>query len=262
MTSAAAESADDAQRERGQKGLRSGLTASFLTALAGEVGEADLTPAALTRAVVRVLPVDGAAVSTMVSVLRLPLGASSEVARRAEELQSTLGEGPCLHAAETQSTVCAGPAELKARWPLYADELAGRTPFRAVAAVPLHATGQGVFAALDVYSTDPRLVDRLDPHELESLACTVAALLVVCIAQIPDINAPERGPDWYRVAAGRRHDVWLAIGMVMSSRAVRTRDALALLRGHAYAENRSLDDLAADLVQGRRGVTDLTEPID
>ena len=262
MTSAAAQPADDEPFEDDRTSVRTGLTATFLTALAREVGEANLTPAALARAVTQVLPIDGAGLSTMVSVLRLPLGASSEVARRAEELQSTLGEGPCLDAAEKQSTVCAGPDELKARWPLYADELTAKTPFRAVVAVPLHAAGQGVFAALDVYSTDPHLPDRIDAHALEALASTVAALLVVCVAEIHDIDAPETGPDWYRVAAGRRHDVWLAIGMVMASRAVRTRDALALLRGQAYAASCSLDDLAADLVQGRRRLTDLTDPTD
>jgi hypothetical protein len=46
--------------------------------------------------------------------------------------------------------------------------------------------------------------------------------------------------------------------MVMGMRAERTRDALSVLRAHAYSVNRSLDDLAADLVQGRVPLSDLS----
>ncbi|HEY0240389.1 MAG TPA: GAF domain-containing protein [Friedmanniella sp.] len=258
--SSAALPADGEPAEGDHSGSRDRVTASFLAAVAQEVGDASLTPAALARAVLGVLPVDGASLSTMVSVLRLPLGASDEVSRRAEELQSTLGEGPCLEAAETQATVVADRAGLEARWPRYAAELTRRTPFRAVAAVPLQAPGHGVFAALDVYSTGPRLSDRLDRLEVERVATAVAALLTVCISQIHDIDAPEAGPDWYRAAAGPRNDVWVAIGMVMATRAIRTRDALSLLRARASVESCTLDDVATDLVQGRLHVADLAGP--
>lgn len=242
-----------------EKSPRSGLTASFLAAVAAEVGEEMLTPVALTRAAVRVLGVDGAGLSTMVSVLRQPLAASSEDSRQAEELQTTLGEGPCLDAAEAQTAIVADLAELEARWPLYAEELTGRTAFRAVAAVPLQAPGHGVFAALDLYSTGVQLTDALHPAEIEEVAGTAGALLTACMTQIQDVDSPEAGPDWYRAASGRRHDVWVAIGMVMGMRAERTRDALSVLRAHAYSMNRSLDDLAADLVQGRVFLSDLRD---
>lgn len=236
---------------------RAGLTARFLAAVAEEVGQGILTPVALTRAAARVLEVDGAGLSTMVSVLRQPLAASSDDCRQAEELQTSLGEGPCLAAAEAQAAIVADLAEMEARWPLYAEELTGKTAFRAVAAVPLRAPGQGVFAALDLYSTGPRLTQVLHPREVAEVAETAGALLTACVAQIQDVDSPEAGPDWYRAASGRRHDVWVAIGMVMGLRAERTRDALGLLRAHAYSLDRSLDDLAADLVQGRVPLSDL-----
>lgn len=242
----------------GEQRPRSGLTARFLTAVAEEVGEQPLTPIALTRAAVRVLGVDGAGLSTMVSVLRQPLAASSEDSRQAEELQTSLGEGPCLDAAEEQAAIVADLAELEARWPLYTEELTGRTAFRAVAAVPLRAPGHGVFAALDLYSTGTQLTGVLHPSEVEEVAETAGALLTACVAQIQDVDSPEAGPDWYRSASGWRHDVWVAIGMVMGARAERIRDALGVLRAHAYSMNRSLDDLAADLVRGRVPLSDLS----
>jgi len=236
-----------------QKSLHAGLTAAFFTALAHEVSDdADLTPAALSRAIGRVLPVDGAGLSTMASVLRMPLGSSSDAAAQAEVLQTSLGEGPCLAAAEAQAPMVADLVDLTARWPTYAEELTGKTPFRAVAAIPLYAPGRGVFAALDLYATDPQLSSRLDLAEVEErVAAPAAALLTTCLEQVRYVENQAVTPEWYRSAAGPRHDVWVAIGMVMAIRPGRTRDALSLLRAHAYTQGRSLDDLAADVVDGR-----------
>ena len=239
--------------------LSSASTGSFLTAVGHEVGDAGLTAAALARAVVHVLPVDGAGLSTLVNVLRLPLGGSSHDARLAEELQTSLGEGPCLDAAEAQAVVVVDLDELRTRWELYGEELEAKTPFRSVASVPLSAPGYGVLGALDLYSTDPRLSDRLDHAQVEEVGRTAAALLTTCVGQINAAQDPGAGPGWYRDAAGRRHDVWVAIGMVMSARAGRASDALSLLRAHAYSTGRSLDDLAADIIADRLSLTDLTD---
>ena len=253
--------AGDHPGEGDQKSEPAALTASFLMALAQEVvDDANLTPAALSRAIGRVLPVDGAGLSTMASGLRMPLGSSSDAAARAEVLQTSLGEGPCLEAAEAQAPMAADLAELTTRWPTYTEELTGKTPFRAVAAIPLYAPGRGVFAALDLYATDPRLSDRLDLAEVEErVAAPAAALLTTCVEQLRDIENQAATPEWYQSASGRRHDVWVAVGMVMAVRPGRTRDALSLLRAHAYTQGRSLDDLAADVVDGRLPPTDLTD---
>lgn len=240
-----------------QEGRAAGATARFLLAVGQEVGAGRVTPAALARAAVRVLPVDAAGLSMMVNVLRLPLGASSDEAARAEELQSTLGEGPCLDASEAQAELVADLSDLEARWPLYTEELVGTTPFRAVAAIPLRAPGGGIFAALDLYSDGDRLRDRLDLAEVDRVRDPVAALLSGCVQEVGEDG--ESQPEWYREAAGRRHEVWVAIGMVMATRGGRRRDALSLLRAHAYSQSRSLDDLAADIVDGRLPLAELTD---
>jgi hypothetical protein len=237
----------------------SGTTARFLLAVGQEVGTGRVTPAALARAAVRVLPVDAAGLSMMVNVLRLPLGASSDDATQAEELQSTLGEGPCLDAAESQTELVADLADIEARWPLYADELTGTTPFRAVAAIPLRAPGGSIFAALDLYSTGERLRDRLDLAEVDEVRDPLAALLGGCVEEVGDGEGGQEQPEWYRQASSRRHDVWVAIGMVMATRGGRRRDALSLLRAHAYSQARSLDDLAADIIEGRLPLAELAD---
>jgi len=251
---------EDAHTSKGPAGRRGRLTARFLQAVGYEVGADVLTPAALTRAVVQVLPVDGAGISIPTGALRMPLGSSSRTVAIAEELQTTLGEGPCLTAAQEQTTAVLDATEIASHWPLYTEELTAKTPFRAVAAIPLRAPGHGVFAALDLYTQSPRLHDQLDLADVEThLAAPAAALLTTCIEEIDAVEGPESRPEWYQTAAGRRHDVWVAIGMIMASRPGRTRDTLSLMRAHAYTEDRSLDDLAADIVERRLPPSNITD---
>lgn len=57
-------------------------------------------------------------------------------------------------------------------------------------------------------------------------------------------------PDWLNSdAASRRKRVWVAIGIVNVELDLNSTDALAVLRGHAYAHDRTLDNLAHDLVE-------------
>jgi hypothetical protein len=65
--------------------------------------DAELVPMVLCQACVQVLPVAGAGLS-ITDQLRIPLGASDEVVARAERLQTTLGEGPCLTASRWPPT--------------------------------------------------------------------------------------------------------------------------------------------------------------
>lgn len=240
------------------RGRRAGLTARFLLAVGEEVDEEGLTPAALTRAVVRVLPVDGVGVSSLIRELRMPLGSSSADSARAEELQTTLGEGPCLHAAQTESRDVFDLDDLKTRWPLYAEELLRQTPFRSVVSLPLSAPGHGVFAAFDLYTRSPR-INGIDLDEVErEVAAPAAALLSTCIDEVRDQDVLAAAPGWYQSAAGRRHNAWVAIGIVMGSRNVRQGDVISLLRAHAYTQDRTLDDVAEDIVEGRLTPSELT----
>lgn len=236
--------------ERG--GRRDGLTARFLLAVGQEVGPGGLTPAALARGVMGVVPVAGAGLSTLMGSLRVPLGSTGEAAARAEELQTTLGEGPCLDAAERQAPVALDLADLAERWPLFTQGLVDRTPFRSVASIPLQAPGGRVFAALDLYVTSPALHGTLDLAEVDRcVTAPLSALLSTCLDQVREIEVDGDRPEWYETAAGRRHNVWVAIGMVMSARPTRSRDALSIMRAQAYTRERSLDDLATDIVEGR-----------
>ena len=234
-----------------------GLSARFLTAVGNEVAAGGLTPNALARGAVQVLDVNAAGLSTVDDVLRLPLGASSEAASVAEGIQASLREG-CCEAAELRAPVVLDLDVLAVRWPLYAAELTARTPFRALAVIPLCMPGQKPFATLDLLTTDPVISGRVDPVELdEHIAAPASALLSTCLDQIPDVGLSGAVPHWFHAVTRRRWNVWVAVGMVMGTRPCSTRSALSLLRGCAYSQDRDLDDLAADIVSRRLAITDL-----
>jgi hypothetical protein len=235
------------------------LTASFLQSVGQQMRSETLTPSVLCRAVIELLPVDGAGLSTLLGLLRLPLGASSEAAQAAEVLQTSLGEGPCLAAAVSRTTRVADLADLSRRWPVYGEALVRRTPFRSVAAVPLTSPDGEVFAALDLYAEDDHLSRRLDVDEVgRHIAAPMSALLGICMAEVRDVDLERDLPEWYRAATAGRHHVWVATGMLIGRERQSTRDALSLLRAHAFSLDRSLDDLADDLVEGRLTLDDLS----
>ena len=63
------------------------------------------------------------------------------------------------------------------------------------------------------------------------------------------------GPD-----ALRRARVWQATGLVDIALGLDAPDALAVLKAHAFATGRVVDDVADDLLAGRLSVAELSSP--
>ena len=205
----------------------------------------DRLPAVFARACVAVLPVMGAGLG-LVEKLRVPLGGSDDTAVRAERLQTTLGEGPCLGAIEAGEALRADEPEIAARWPVYHRELVRQTPFRSVASLPLRVAGQPPIGALDLYSTsvemDPAAVG---PEVQSAIADQISGLL---------LGAPLVSADWTDepVAAwlaGRsvadRMEVWKAVGMLVHGLGVTQGEGLDALRDYAVRQGSTLDAVAA-----------------
>ncbi|MGI3780253.1 MAG: GAF domain-containing protein [Janthinobacterium lividum] len=222
------------------------------------MGDGSLDADALAHAAARLLPVDGVGITVLVDDLRLPLGASSLVMQRAEELQTTLGEGPCLAAAEARTAVRADLPELLRRWPLYGTEILRQTPYRSAASVPLRTSDGQIFAALDLMSEEPQVSHRLNLDEVDrGIGTPLGALLDMCMRPIRDADGIEVLPEWYERATARRHDVWTAVGMVMGYLHQSGSDALSLLRQYAYSHDLDLDLVAAEVVARRLPVQNL-----
>ena len=216
-----------------------------------------LLPVRLAQAAAYVLGVDGAGISVLSEEFRVPLGASDDHASSAERLQFTTGEGPCLSAARTHRPALSTEADMHARWPMFAEQLFTRTPYRGVMSVPLvHADTH--IGAVDLYTRDPARLTTISALAAVSVADQIQAALFPHI-HTPDPDTGQLRPVWLHGTAPRdRMRVWTAIGMLAAAADVTAPDALALMRGYAYTHDTTLDDLAAHLIDGTLNPASLT----
>ena len=232
-------------------GLAEGYAAAVRHAVARH-GDAVLLPLALVEACLEVLPVEGAGLS-LTQELRVPLSASDPVVGRAERLQVTLGEGPCLSAAgrATAST-------LALRWPVFHTELVRQTPFRSVASVPIRLPGGEGLGAVDLYSRDEQGAPfAAVPQAAPEIADEVASFLLGTSGWLRE--GQSLGVHRLQPAADRRLDVWVAVGMVIGHTGMANVDALALLRAYAFGHGLDLDELAAQVTTHVLAVDALVE---
>jgi hypothetical protein len=194
--------------------------------------------------------VDGVGVTIMVSpTVRETVHATDGTAAELEELQLTLGEGPCM-----DSFVDDGPslaadlhlAEYPARWPAFTPAAIGNG-VRAVFAMPLQI-GAIRLGALDLYRIRP------GPLTLDELANALAYAETAGMLLI-DAAAGARSE---AESAGRHDDpmsnqavVHQATGMILIQLGVSAEIAFARLRAYAYARNRPLGEVARDVVDRR-----------
>ena len=169
------------------------------------------------------------------------------MAADAEALQTTLGEGPCLDATATSEPLVADETSMAARWPMFHQELLAKTPFRAVASVPLKATRLPRFGALDLYSTNSDALQRLS---LNDVSLNIADLMAAILFDEPKTVVLDgtRLPAWMNNhTVAQRMNVWVAIGILIEHAGLTNADALAALRAYAYRHHASLDDIADHL---------------
>ncbi|MGY1724803.1 GAF domain-containing protein [Blastococcus sp. SYSU DS0533] len=213
-------------------------------------------PQRLSRASADLLGVDGVGLTLVDgSGRRIPLGASGPDAASAERMQFTAGDGPCAAAEVTGQPVFAVEEDLRRRWPLFADLLLAGTDFRAVVALPFRPGPAGP-GALDLFFTRPADVAALDVFEAVAVGELVTSSL--SDAAVWSTWTPAEGPEWLQGPSPRlRAAVWEAVGKLSVALDVEPAQGLALLRADAWSSGRSVDAVAADLLDGRRSMEDL-----
>jgi hypothetical protein len=180
------------------------------------------------------------------------LGASGGSARVYDELQFTLGEGPCLDSVAYRAPVLvvdlADPDVV--RWPAYGPAMLAHQ-IRGVYAMPVVVAGQCV-GALDLFRADPGVLGA------EQLA---GALVAAELAQMPlldllgaDLQTAVTDPDsdaWAELNTLSRAEVSQATGMLVAQLEVEAAEALVRLRAHAFATGRSATTVACDILDRR-----------
>lgn len=206
-----------------------------------------LLPEILAQACVAVLGVAGAGISMTMAELRVPLGASDEVSARAETLQTTLGEGPCLAVTATSRPLVADAEMMAQRWPVFYQEIVAHTPFRSIASIPIRSPDLPSFGALDLYSIDPQ---HLSLISLEQVMAEITDQIGTLLFEAPTV-AFEHGitlPLWLSGdSVTSRMNVWVAVGILMEHSKVTNSDALAALRAYAFGHDTTLDDVSNQL---------------
>jgi hypothetical protein len=177
------------------------------------------------------------------------------VASHLDELQFSLGEGPCVEAfTEGRPVLVPDLAELTGhRWPMFADA-ARQTTVQALFVLPLQA-GALVIGVLNLYRDEPGM---LHPDELAAGLRTADALLWALLGlRGGQHGAPgdgDRGVDpsgWLSGSPLNHTAVYQATGMVMVQLALSPEAALSRLRASAFVQGRAIDEVAGDVVARR-----------
>lgn len=226
-----------------------GTVTCALLAIARDVDDDRGLAELICRACVDGLDVDGAAISLMTgSDSRETLWASDATAALLEDLQFTLNEGACMQAAVTGYPVLIADLNEStevAQWPIFAAAVAERATVRALFALPLQwgAVNLGV---LDLYRRTPGALSA-DQRRDALAAADTAALMMLTLHTEPNVN----GNQWLHPSHSNRAEIHQATGMVLVQLGVSATEALARMRGYAFAEQRLLIDVARDVVSRR-----------
>lgn len=223
--------------------------AKFATALAALNREESLT-ARLCEAGRRMLDADGASMTLdYAGNSRLLVHATDEMSATLDDLQDVVGEGPSFEAADTGEVVVArlGNGD-ESRWALFSDRLADVGFAGTLVAVPLRAE----LSILGVLS-----LHRHGPDQEEDLVSArfLGATVGTAILQDPRVGRPDQVST---EAWTSRSQIHQATGMIVAQVGVRTEDAMALLRGQAFARNTSLIEVARDIIRRRINFRDFT----
>lgn len=219
-----------------------------------QVGVVDVCTAAVAA-----LPVGGAGVSAMSRAAPShPLCSTDDISEQLEELQLTLGEGPCVDAFLHGSAVLTPDLltrDLQDRWMVFADA-ALEAGARAVFALPLQM-GAISLGVLDLYAQVPV---RLSAEELaDALAFADLATLVLLDARIDETGGPP-GTRPAEDLGAYRAEIDQASGVLTVQLGVGIDEAFVRLRGYSFAQGRRLAEVAADVVARRLRFSPDAEP--
>ena len=211
-------------------------------------GEGGVTAVRLCEACRNVVGVTGAGIMLMSGDLRLGSACTTgDVSGMIEDLQYTLGEGPCVDAYNLDRPVAepdlADPAV--PRWLAFTGP-AVEAGVRAIFGFPI-GIGAVRMGALNLYVDRPGALTYDQHADALVMADLAAEAVLVMQAGAPDgvlADDLERGSNFQYV-------VHQAAGMVSAQLDVSVAQALVRLRAYAFGNERPLPDAAADVVARR-----------
>jgi hypothetical protein len=198
-------------------------------------------PDRLCRAAAATLGCDGGAITiAYTQVERVTLAVTDDTARLIEETQDVVAQGPGPEAFTTGAYARLDLLDVDGpdpRWPLLETESLTSLAPVVVHALPMGEGEDRVIGVLTLYQhgTD---------HDIDLEAGLIVARVVAAalLADGTSMHTTGRGP-W-----AERAEVHQATGMVVAQLGIEERDALALLRAHAYSHDQSMSRTAHAVV--------------
>jgi hypothetical protein len=183
-----------------------------------------------------------------------PVCATDRGAARIDELQFSLGDGPCVESFRTERAVLVpditDPTET--RWPLFA-AAAAETGARGMFVFPLHV-GAAKIGVLDCYRDVP---GALSDRDLSGALRAADAAVWTLLDRLHPDRIDDRHPNgsdpngWLDGAPLSRAEVHQATGMLIGQAGLDAPAALARLRAVAFSTGRRIDEVADDILARR-----------
>jgi len=199
----------------------------------------------LCRPFLDLLPVTGASISVIGRFSRRVTVCSSDpLAARLEGLQFDLGEGPqwVVMKTGTPSLSADLSPQSTGQWPVFA-AAAARLGAAALFAFPIKM-GAVTVGVIDLYRSAPGGLDDQAVLLARSLAARVAGAAVQAAIR----SAEQDEPSEVAGSPTMRREVHQATGMILMQLETTATEAFSLLRAHAFASGRPVDDVARDVV--------------
>jgi ANTAR domain len=200
----------------------------------------------LCQGFVDTLPVTGASVAMLdTSGGQSTVCSSDDLALRLDSLQFNLGEGPRWEAMRTGGAVLAGSLDGDAveRWPIFAATVLG-WGVKAVYAFPLR------LGAITIGTVDLYCVEQGDLHDEQvalatKLTTRITPRAIRLAVQLAETEGADLGP-----SPTLRRAVHQATGILIVQLDTSATEAFLRLRAHAFANSRTVEDVAHDVVRG------------
>lgn len=217
--------------------------------LAESAAERDFRPEKICRLCIEMLGVSGAGISMVTpGGGRSVVFSSDEKSATIEDLQFTIGAGPCVDATTFGRPVLVGDLHkpddiLVERWPGFM-EGAREANVRAVFSFPLRIGAINI-GALDLYSSEPLEVSD------NWISSALMAADAVALSLLLDTHPDGRESDDFDVRSTFQVQVHQATGMVQVQLDVSAEDALLMLRARAFSSGRPLMEISSDVLARR-----------
>ena len=188
--------------------------------------------------------VTAAGITLMIGDNAGPICVSSQQVRALEDLQFTIGQGPCRDAFRSGEAVHVARLDELAsdRWPPFV-ELARTSGIGAVYAYPLMSKTSRIGVLTLYHHLEGELT-----QEQRDYSVALAEIVTETLLSLQDAAPVGTLASGLDDAVTYRAEIYQASGMVAIQLKIPAPDALLRIRAHAFATDRTLGDVAADIV--------------